>query len=440
MSFPRSTQNYLVPAVREVKRILVTATGEQGTQMTHWLEEGVTTSVGSSSDNELVLADRHVSRYHLELSVKGRGVEVRDLGSLNGTFLESGTRLVHAVVEPGTVIRLGNTRLTLQRGEDAERVTVNEPASIPGMVFQSKSMQDIAAVLPKLASSNVSLLIRGETGSGKELIAHAIHALGPRREKPFVVVDCGSVPMNLVASELFGHERGAFTSADRRHVGAFERADGGTVFLDEVGELPAEVQPALLGVLERHRFRRVGGDREIKVDVRAVSATNRDLRAEVNTGSFRADLYYRLAGARIAVPPLRERPEDIEPLVRHFARELTGQEQMPFDDKALQSLRAHRFRGNARELRNIVESALATGGFTLDGTSSINLPALISRDSERELRPYKIEKAEVLEVFERDYLIRLIARCGGNNVSEASRVAGIDRGHLLSLLKRQGLR
>jgi transcriptional regulator with GAF, ATPase, and Fis domain len=247
------------------------------------------------------------------------------------------------------------------------------------------------------------------------------------------------VPMNLVGSELFGHERGAFTGADRRHIGAFERADGGTVFLDEVGELPAEVQPALLGVLERHCFRRVGGDREIRVDVRAVSATNRDLRAEVNNGTFRADLYYRLAGARVSIPPLRERPEDIEPLVRHFTRDLTGQEQMPFDEKTMESLRAHRFRGNVRELRNIVESALATGGFTLDATTSISLPPPATRDPERALRPFKIEKTEIVELFERDYLIRLLKRCG-NNVSEASRVAGIDRGYLLSLLKRQGLR
>jgi DNA-binding NtrC family response regulator len=439
VSFSRETQSNLKPVVREVKRILVTATGDQGEKQTRWLEEGVTMSVGSSADNELVLSDRHVSRYHLELSVREQGVEVRDLGSLNGTFLENGTRLMQAVVAPGTLIRLGNTELTLQRGEHKETVTLAETASIPGMVFQSKAMQQIAALLPRLASASVNLLIKGETGSGKELIAHALHALGPRRERPFVVVDCGSVPMTLVGSELFGHERGAFTGADRRHIGAFERADGGTVFLDEVGELPAEVQPALLGVLERHCFRRVGGDREIKVDVRAVSATNRDLRAEVNNGTFRADLYYRLAGARVSIPPLRERPEDIEPLVRHFARELTGQEQMPFDGKTMESLRAHRFRGNVRELRNIVESALATGGFTLDGTSSISLPPILARDPERPLRAYKIEKAEILEQFERDYLIRLMGRCR-NNVSEASRVAGIDRGYLLSLLKRQGLR
>ena len=439
MSPSRSTQRRPAPVVREIKRILVTATGGQEEKQTCWLEEGVTTSVGSSSDNELVLSDPYVGRYHLELSVKEQGIEVRDLGSLNGTLLENGTRLVQAVVQPGTVICLGRTRLTLQRGEDAERITVTEPASIPGMVFESGTMKEIAALLPKLASSNVNLLIKGETGSGKELVAQAIHALGSRHVKPFVVVDCGSVPMNLVASELFGHERGAFTGAERRHTGAFERADGGTVFLDEVGELPAEVQPALLGVLERHRFRRVGGGQEIEVDVRALSATNRDLRAEVNAGSFRADLYYRLAGARVTIPPLRERPEDIELLGRHFARELTGQEQMPFDEKTLQSLRMHRFRGNVRELRNIVESALATGGFTLDGTSSVNLPAILARDPGRELRAYKVEKAEVLEMFERDYLIRLMGRCG-NNASEAARVAGIDRGYLLSLLKRQGLR
>jgi len=439
VSQPRSTQSRLRPVVRAVKRILVTASGERGPAQTHWLEEGTATSVGSSADNELVLPDKQVSRYHLELSLKEHGVEVRDLGSLNGTYLSDGTRLVHAVVAVGARVRLGDTELSFERGDSRETVAVEGTAAIPGMVFQSKSLQRIAELLPRLASANVNVLIKGETGSGKELVARALHDLGPRRERPFVVVDCGSVPLQLVGSELFGHERGAFTGADRKHVGAFERADGGTVFLDEVGELPFEVQPALLGVLERHCFRRVGGDREIKVDVRAVSATNRDLRAEVNKNAFRADLYYRLAGARISIPPLRERPEDIEPLVRHFAGEIGNSEQLPFDEKTMESLRAHRFRGNVRELRNLVESALATGGLSFDGASSIDFAPLPPREDGKQLREYKEEKGEVLERFERDYLTRLLAVFPAN-ASEAARFAGIDRGYLLSLLKRYGLR
>ena len=181
------------------------------------------------------------------------------------------------------------------------------------------TMRRLMAQVDRVAKANVPVLLVGESGTGKELVARALHEQSPRADKPLVVVDCGALAPGVVASELFGHERGSFTGAERTHVGAFERADGGTLFLDEIGELPPELQPQLLGALERRRFRRVGGKVDISVDVRVVSATNRDLRAEVNAGTFRLDLYYRVGVVEVRIPPLRERPDDLSLLVDHFS-------------------------------------------------------------------------------------------------------------------------
>jgi DNA-binding NtrC family response regulator len=255
-----------------------------------------------------------------------------------------------------------------------------------------------------------------------------------------VVVDCGALPATLVASELFGHERGAFTGADRQHVGAFEQAHGGTIFLDEIGELPLPVQPSLLGALERRAFRRVGGRSEINVDVRVVCATHRDLRGEVNEDRFRADLYYRLAVARIDIPPLRERPEDIEPLVRHFVTEITGHDALPFGPQSMEAMRGHRWSGNVRELRNVVEAAVAMGEVRLDATRPGYGGATRSPDQKDEpLAPYKEARAAVLGDFEKRYLTQLITECEGN-ASEAARRAKMDRQYLLTLLRRHALR
>jgi len=392
-------------------------------------------SVGTAPDNVLVLSDRTVSRYHLELSAAEGAVQVTDLGSLNGTFLGP-VRVHRAGIPAGTELALGETVIRVTDGEAAHD---EAPAAVfvPGMVAESGAMQEVAAEVLKLAPSNVSVLVQGETGTGKEVVARALHEQGSRRGGPFVVVDCGSLPATLIASELFGHERGAFTGADRQHAGAFQRAHGGTIFLDEIGELPLAVQPALLGALERRQIRRVGGTQDIDVDVRVISATHRDLRAEVNADRFRADLYYRLAVARVVIPPLRERPEDIEPLVRHFVTEITGERELPFGAATLDALRAHRFSGNVRELRNVVEAAVAMGEVRLDKTR----PGMGAADpaGDGPTLPYKDARAEILREFERRYLSRLIHECGGN-ASEAARVARMDRQYLLSLLRRHDLR
>jgi DNA-binding NtrC family response regulator len=270
------------------------------------------------------------------------------------------------------------------------------------------------------------------------VVARAIHALSPRAGRAFEVVDCGSLPPTLIASELFGHERGAFTGADRKRVGAFERAHGGTLFLDEIGELPLDVQPALLGALERRRFRPLGASREVDVDVRVIAATHRDLRAAVNDASFRADLYYRIAVTRIEIPPLRERPEDVEPLVSHFVREVRGPAaSSPFGWAAMAALREHRWSGNARELRNVVESALAMGRIELDGGPAAALDDLAEPVGARP--SYRDARALAVERFERAFLTELMAEVGGN-ASEAARRARMDRPYLLTLLRKHGLR
>jgi DNA-binding NtrC family response regulator len=395
------------------------------------------TSIGTSRDNDVVLRDPTISRYHVELHRTDRGIAVKDLGSLNGTFIGP-LRVQQAVVPARTKLRLGATVLMVSEGGRVRR-SPDEPPAVPGLVGRSKAMREVAATVHSLAASDVSVLIDGETGTGKEVVARAIHMLGPRREAPFEVVDCGSLPATLVAAQLFGHERGAFTGADRQMVGAFERARGGTVFLDEVGELPLSVQPVLLGVLERRSFRRVGGSRTIPVDIRLLAATNRDLRAEANAGTFRADLYYRIATTRIHIPPLRERREDIEPLVAWFVEESTGERGDCLGPSAMEALRGHRWSGNVRELRNVIEATLAMGQLALEEPAPDRQAPPPAPRPDEPIQPYREARAGALSRFEQTYLRSLIERCEGN-ASEAARRARMDRPYLLSLLRRHDLR
>jgi DNA-binding NtrC family response regulator len=399
-------------------------------------------SIGVSPDNGFVLNDPKVSRYHLEVRSAAGGILVRDLGSLNGTFANA-LRLEQAVAPPGTRVKLGDTTLAL---DDAGATEIEEAKASQDLWFVavSPAMRRVCREIERLAATNVSVLIEGETGTGKELVARAVHERSARRADPFVVVDCGSLPATLVASELFGHERGSFTGAERRHEGAFELANGGTVFLDEIGELPTAVQPVLLGVLERRRFRRLGGNDEIAVDVRVVSATHRDLRAEVNRASFRSDLYFRLAATRIVIPPLRERPEDIEPLVAHFAAELLGPDAPTWLDPAdLETLRGHRWTGNVRELRNVVEASLALGQLMIERPpAGAPPPPDAAPDAEAPddaLVAYSEARRHAIQRFEAAYLRSLMTSFRGN-ASEAARRAKMDRPYLLSLLRRHGLR
>jgi DNA-binding NtrC family response regulator len=304
------------------------------------------------------------------------------------------------------------------------------------MIAMSPAMLRLFADVERVAATPTSVLIVGESGTGKERVAEAIHARSARAGAPLVTIDCGALSSGLLASELFGHEKGAFTGADRTHKGAFERANGGTVFLDEIGELPAADQSALLGVLERRRFRRVGGTSEVELDARIVAATNRDLRAEVNSGRFRHDLYHRLAVVVLRLAPLRDRREDIPVLIRHFGRELGvhGAIEAVFGDDQIATWLKHPWPGNVRELRNAVEATLVVGPQAMTGDAPADGGA-----AESPILPYKDHRAAVVREFEHGYLSRLLALAGGN-VSQAARIAKMDRSHLIDLLHRHGLK
>jgi len=399
-------------------------------------------TVGTARGNDLELTDPTVSRYHLELRREGEGIVVIDHGSTNGSRIGAVLLRSGAVsVSPGALLDLGETRLRVGDGE-VEMVATG-PDRLGGLLGRSPSMRRVLASLKRAAATDVPVLIVGESGTGKELAARAIHDQGPRAEQPFVVVDCGAMLPTLFASELFGHERGAFTGADRRHLGAFERARGGTLFLDEIGELPPELQAALLGVLERRRLRRVGGSEDIAVDVRLLSATHRDLRGAVNAGTFRLDLYYRVAVAVLAVPPLREHPEDVPLLIEHFLREAghEGPVDELFPADALARLEAEPWPGNCRELRNVVLGTLALGSSGELGAAvqpgRLEPPAgvpVAAYDI-----PYREARAAVIDDFERRYLARLLERASGN-LRLAAREARMDRTYLKEMLRRHGFR
>ncbi|MFM2415605.1 MAG: hypothetical protein RL385_328 [Pseudomonadota bacterium] len=398
-------------------------------------------TIGTARDNDLVLTDATVSRYHVELRAVGQGAAVQDPGSTNGTWAQ-GMRLTQAVVPAGTLLSLGGTQLRVGEGEGVT-LALHPDERLGTLLGRAPGMRRLMAEVERAARSDASTLVHGESGSGKELVAQSLHMLSARAKGPLVTVDCGALSPTLVASELFGHERGAFTGASGQYVGAFERAQGGTLFLDEIGELPAALQPVLLGVLERKRFRRLGGKHDLMVDVRVVSATHRDLRAEVNAGTFRLDLYYRLAVLKLHVPPLRERPEDLPLLLEHFAREAGYTEPLSqlISDAVLAQLKTHYWPGNVRELRNLVESSLALGAQHALSSLDPHAPAAGGQDAIAPLLSlrYREARGQLLEVFEARYLSHWLHACG-QNVSRLSREAGMDRSHLNDLLRKHGLR
>jgi transcriptional regulator with PAS, ATPase and Fis domain len=276
-------------------------------------------------------------------------------------------------------------------------------------------------------------VIRGESGTGKELIARAIHAQSPRRFFPIVAVNCGAIPETLLESELFGHEKGAFTGAQYRRKGKIELAHGGTLFLDEIGDIPAKMQVDLLRVLESHRFTRLGGTQEIESDFRLICATNRDLEELVREGTFREDLYYRIHVFAIDVPPLRERREDIPELVEHFVHKFgraMGKPPKQLTADADQLLRSYDWPGNVRELENAIERAMVVGQG--NRIRPEDLPLHVEREAAR-------PKERSLEALERDHIERVLREESGN-VSQAARVLGIDRGTLYNKMKKYGIR
>ena len=311
--------------------------------------------VGSASAADLVIADTMVSRIHAELEPRPDGVWVRDLGSRNGTFI--GDVLVrHGRLPARGVLRVGATELAVDEPID-DTVTLWPHARFGGRVGTSVARRELFATLARVATLDSTVLIVGETGTGKELVARAIHDASPRASAPFVVVDYGSMPEALLESELFGHAKGAFSGATATTEGAIEAADRGTVFLDELGELPLAMQPKLLRAIESRTVRRLGETNHRPVDVRFVAATHRDLPTMVNEGGFREDLYFRIAVLPITIPPLRDRLDDVPLLLQRFLPDMPEAER----DQLVAEARRNRWPGNARELRNFAERVQALG-------------------------------------------------------------------------------
>jgi transcriptional regulator with GAF, ATPase, and Fis domain len=395
--------------------------------------------VGSAGSNDLVLEDPCVSRAHMELRLLEKGLQVRDLGSSNGTFHQE-TRIKESILQGAAVLRVGGTEVAV---EPADReVPIDTDLQVLGeMVGVSAPMRKLFGMVRQIAPSDVSVLIEGETGTGKEMVAVEIHRLSDRADKPLVVVDCGALPSGLVESELFGHMRGSFTGAHTNREGAFEQADGGTIFLDEIGELPTELQPKLLRALDQGQVKRVGDNTMRKVNVRAFAATSRDLNQAVSKGGFRADLFYRLAVVRLRVPPLRERLVDIKPLSQAILRRITSRD-IVVPDSAVELLRVHAWPGNVRELRNVLSHAVA-----LHSDSDIlKLPEVLGTEDppdgaeEPALEgDYREAKRQAVNQFEVRYLTNLLSRHNWN-VSAAAREAGVDRNYIHRLMKRHDIR
>jgi transcriptional regulator with GAF, ATPase, and Fis domain len=391
--------------------------------------------LGAASSCDVVIDAPGVSRSHVELTVVPEGVTLTDLGSRNGTWY-LGQRVERITLALGARFKVGQTEIALEADTEALKGGAIHPAdSFRGMVGLSLAMRRVFAALARLEGSLVTVLVAGESGVGKELIARALHEGSSVASGPLVVVNCGAIPRDLVTSELFGHRRGAFTGAAQARKGAFELADGGTLFLDEIGELPLDVQPVLLRALESGDIRPVGGETTRQVRIRVVAATNRDLEAEVRAGRFREDLYYRLAVVKIVVPPLRERPEDIEPLARQFAAHI-GLPDIP--PHVVEELKARAWPGNARELRNVIQAFAALGALPEHGGSTSTALEMALGDLVDVGRSYAAQKEELCERFTRIYLQALIAHTAGNQTA-AAKLAELDRSYLGRLLAKYGL-
>ncbi len=480
---PTTKVNYVGrnPTSVQVRKCVLVITSEPNPRQLVFEKDTIT--IGAMADNDVVLNDDTVSRHHAVIVQEEGGYVIKDLASTNGVFVDD-VRVREAFLRPGCVVTLGKTTLRFDAKDEDLAVRPVERDRLGGLLGTAVRMREIFGIIEKIAPTSATVVIEGETGTGKEVVAKAIHALSTRANGPFIVFDCGAVPDNLIESELFGHEKGSFTGAVMSRRGLFEMAQGGTIFLDELGELNLELQPKLLRVLEQREVRRVGSNKPIKVDVRVIAATNRDLEAEVRAGRFREDLFYRLSVVRIFLPPLRERREDIPLLIRHFLanegfnRKLDGSRRVEEVTRpAMEALMAYSWPGNVRELINVLERACSfseTGKIDLDdlppnvvegrvrggepGPAALVVderaeegagamedtseepggPAPL-RIPERSLaKTFKDAKEEWVGAFERDYILHLLTE-HKMNISHAARAADIDRKYFRKLMRKHGI-
>ncbi|MBL8605988.1 MAG: sigma 54-interacting transcriptional regulator [Myxococcales bacterium] len=434
-TLPRSRETTAAPRLE----LRVVAEGGREVDRTVVLD-GDFFRIGSHPSNHLVLDDPRVSRFHCHVERASTAWRVSDAGSKNGTFV-AGVRVREAdLPSPECTLELGDSRVLVLERPAAVSAEVLEQASFGELYGRSLPMRKLFALLDRVSRSEANVLIEAESGTGKELVASEIVRRGPRAKKPFIIVDGSAISPALFESELFGHVKGAFTGAERDRVGAFEAANGGTVFLDEIGEMPLEMQPKLLRALEAREIRRVGETKTRSVDVRVIAATNRRLDREVNEGRFREDLFFRLSVVRVRIPPLRDRVDDLELLVNVFLEALGAQTSRHlFTPEVLAEMKAWEWPGNVRELRNYVERAVifGTAGPAAEHAaagSSTAPPAPIDLDVS-----FREAKEDLVASFERRYLAALMDWAEGN-VSRAARKAKMDRMNLHRLVQRYNLK
>ncbi len=439
---PTFTVTTLKSGSVSVPSLQVHVTGPQGADLMTPL--GIAPLViGAQIDCDIVLDDPHVSRNHCSVTLTDDGVLLKDLGSKNGTYIGE-LEIREAFLQPGVLARIGNWRLSVRVTGAPQEVALSKSARFGEAVGGSLVMRALFARLEVAAATHETVLLIGESGTGKELLARAIHDASPRRNGPFAVFDCSGVAASLVEAELFGFVRGAFTGADRDRAGIFEQAHGGTLFIDEIGELPLDLQPKLLRALEARQTRRVGANAYTPFDARIVAATHRNLGANVSAGTFREDLYYRLAVLQARVPPLRERRDDVELLAEQFlAARLPPLTLHDLPPGSREMLRTHEWPGNVRELRNVLarmivfqdEIHLDAGGGVSGGASdggSHRPDALLKL-------PLREARQQVIERFEETYINAQLAANAGN-VTRAAEAAGVSRQFLHRLIERYRLR
>ncbi|MRG96373.1 sigma 54-interacting transcriptional regulator [Polyangium spumosum] len=412
----------------------------QGPQAGETLElPGPGVRIGSGADCDFKVKDPTVSRHHLTLRIERNKIRILDAGSLNGTTVD-GVQVRDGYARPDSRITIGKTEFRLLMVNTFIELPLFPGERFGHMLGRSTAMRAVFAVLERAAATDATVLIEGETGTGKEVAARAIHEASPRSKGPFIVLDCSTISPELAESELFGHVKGSFTGATMDRPGIFEEADGGTVFLDEIGELPHGLQPKLLRALESMEVRRVGTNRPKRFDVRVVAATNRPLSRAVDLGVFREDLYYRLAVVPVRLPPLSERSEDISMLVRHFEKELSTRMRStrPLSQEVIDSFSGLTWNGNVRELRNAVARALAFGageGAKNNEGGEPDLQSLGIRLDE----PLLHGRDRVAQAYEKHYLRLMLQKTDGN-VSRAAELAGVGRKFVQMAMKRYGLR
>jgi two-component system response regulator HydG len=398
--------------------------------------------IGTSPACELRVSDPTVSRRHASLELAEDALRITDMLSTNGTHA-NGIQVMQAYLRGGEEVRVGGSTIVVQRLNE-EASPLSQEMRFGKMIGASEEMRRLYPLCARLAAADIPVIIEGETGTGKEVLAEALHDMSPRAQAPFIVFDCTAVPPNLIESALFGHERGSFTGATSARKGVFEDANGGTLLIDEIGELDISLQPKLLRVLERSEVQRVGGNGWTRVDVRVLAATRRDLDREVTAGRFRDDLFFRLSVGRIELPALRNRRGDIPLLARHFWRALGG-EDTPMPPGILERFADYAWPGNVRELHNAVMRALALGEVSLAGeglektkdsaaAAQAGSDAVIDGILALEL-PLPRAREKLVEAFERRYVERVFQRYGGN-VVRAAAASGIARRYFQILRAR----